>query len=559
MPMTPLRSFLVSRRDWLRRSALPLALPSTTLLAQDSQANSAPGTEVDLAAAERLAGIEFTAAERRQAAPLVREHLAAFREMRKGALEWHLDPALRFDPLPPGAPLPTADGEPVWQPLAAPGEPSDETELAFASVQQLATWLRARKVTSVQLTDLALRRLATIGKDLLCVVTLLADEARAAAAQADAELLAGKDRGPLHGIPFGAKDLFAWPSAPTTFGAKPYRDQVWNATATVLAKLRDAGAVLVAKLSLGALAMGDLWFGGRTRNPWNKEQGSSGSSAGSAAAVAAGLVPFALGTETLGSIVSPCTRCGVTGLRTTFGTVSRFGAMPLSWSMDKIGPIARSAADCALVLAAIRGPDGKDASVRKAAFPWRRDASVQGLKIGFVSAGRASASLDALRAALRAAGAELVDLVLPPAPYRAMLVMLHAEGATAFDELTRDGGVRTLDGQGNDDWPNQFRAARFIPAVEYLRAARLRSRLVADMAKTMAEVDAFVALPFGGSSLTCTNLTGHPCIVMPLAAAGEGAPTSVTIVGKLYGEATLCAIAETWQRADRTHLRRPKV
>jgi Asp-tRNA(Asn)/Glu-tRNA(Gln) amidotransferase A subunit family amidase len=318
---------------------------------------------------------------------------------------------------------------------------------------------------------------------------------------------------------------------------------------------------LVAKLALGALAMGDLWFGGRTRNPWQPDQGSSGSSAGPAAAVAAGLVPFAIGTETLGSIVSPCRQCGTAGLRPTFGTVSRHGAMPLSWTLDKVGPIARTAVDAALVFDAIRGADGKDAAARTAAFPWRRGRGLQGLRLGVLTGERVLQRDEdrAFLAWLEQQGSKPAPVTLPEAPYQAMLLMLHAEAAAAFDDLLRSGGLPQLDGQADDDWPNQFRSARSVPAVEYLRAARLRTELQRAMAKTMAAIDVLVAPTHGGPTLACTNLTGHPTYVLPVGRSERdaGRPTVLALVGRLYGEAEVLAVAEHWQEATPWHRGRP--
>ena len=387
------------------------------------------------------------------------------------------------------------------------------------------------------------------------------DEAIATAEQRDGELAAGRMRGPLHGIPYGAKDLFAWPSAPTTFGAAPFRNHQWNLRATVLDKLQAQGAVLVAKLSLGALAMGDLWFGERTRNPWNPEQGSSGSSAGSASATAAGLVPFALGSETLGSIVSPCTRCGVAGLRPTFGAVSRHGAMPLSWTMDKVGVIARSALDQAMVFEAIRGADGRDPSARDSDFAFDPSAGLEGLRIAVLESRRGLQRTEdqAFLAWLHKRGVKTTTLQLPDAPYSGLRLMLSAEAAAVFDDLFRTGGLDQLKGQRDGDWPNQFRSARMIPAVEMLRASRLRTKLMQDMASTMADVDVLVAPTHDGPLLTCTNLTGHPTAVVPVGVPedGSGRPNMLSLTGQLYGEAALLRVAAAWQSDTAWHQQRP--
>ncbi len=514
----------------------------------------------DLAALARLAGLQFSDAERKQAEGRLRRQRGDYAALRAQEVPWDLAPCVHFEPLLPGTPAPPAGPGARWEPIAA-AAPAGDTDLAFASVDELAALLRQGAVTSRRLTELAIARLQRFDPQLHCVVTLLAEEALRVADQRDEEAKAGRWRSPLHGIPFGAKDLFAWPTAPTTFGAAPYRDQVWNETATVLAKLRDAGAVLVAKLSLGALAMGDLWFGGRTRNPFQPEQGSSGSSAGSASAVAAGLLPFALGTETLGSIVSPCQRCGTGGLRPTFGAVSRHGAMPLSWSMDKVGPIARSAVDLALVFDAIRGADGRDPCARTAAFPWRRNGEMKGLRFGVLQTARFPQRDEdhAFLSWLEEQGGKPQPVSLPEAPYSALLLMLHAEGAAAFDDLTRSGGLAQLDGQDDGDWPNSFRAARAIPAVEYLRAARLRSRLQQETLAALAGIDVLVAPTHGGPTLGCTNLTGHPTLVLPVGRSERdgGRPTVLALVGALHGEAALLIVAERWQQTTDFHRARP--
>ncbi len=523
-----------------------------------------PGDDAaDFAAANRLADLEFTPAERQQAAPRLRRQREDYRSLRRQPVSFGLPPCATFDPWPGGAIRPQPNGPHAF---AIPGDlppPAGDAELAFASLVQLAGWLRQGVVTSRRLTELALERLARFDRDLLCVVTLLREPALARADALDRELAAGKDRGPLHGIPYGAKDLFAWPGAPTTFGAAPFADHVWDLAATPLQRLDDAGAVLVAKLSLGALAMGDLWHGGRTRNPWSPEQGSSGSSAGSAAAVAAGLVPFALGTETLGSIVSPCRQCGVAGLRPTFGTISRHGAMPLSWTMDKVGVIARTALDAGLVFDRIRGADGHDPAARDAHFAFAPGRGLAGLRLGVLDE-RGFPRRDDERAFvgwLERQGAALRKVSLPTAEYQAMLLMLHSEAAAAFDQFVRDGLAAQLPGQGGGDWPNVFRAARAIPAVEYLRASRLRTALQQAMHAALADVDVLVAPTHGGDTLVATNLTGHPTYVLPVGASerDHGRPTVLALVGALDGEGALLAVAEAWQRDTTWHLARPEL
>jgi Asp-tRNA(Asn)/Glu-tRNA(Gln) amidotransferase A subunit family amidase len=397
------------------------------------------------------------------------------------------------------------------------------------------------------------------------VVTLLEERALTRARQADRELAAGRWRGPLHGIPCGVKDLLSIPGQPTTWGAAPYRDQVRDELATVVARLDSAGAVIVAKLTLGALAWGDVWFGGTTRNPWNLEQGSSGSSAGSASAVAAGLVPFAIGTETWGSIVSPSTRCGTTGLRPTFGRVSRHGAMALSWSMDKIGPIARTAEDCAMVLDAIRGPDGHDPTVVDAPLPVRPEVDPASLRVGYLAAlfedgddddpGRAldRAALDVLREA----GFELVPVALPERDPYPLASILSVEAAAAFEELTLSGRDDELTRQIRNAWPNVFRAAHFVPAVAYVQANRQRLLLMQDFADLFQGLDVYVTPSFGGGGLLMTNLTGHPQLVVPNGFTGEGAPHSISFVGDLHAEAALVAVARAYQDRTDWHRQRP--
>ena len=386
----------------------------------------------------------------------------------------------------------------------APARPAKDEELAFLPVAELGPLVRSGRVTSTELTTLYLDRLRKYDGQLKCVVTLTERLALEQAARADAEIAAGRYRGPLHGIPWGAKDLIAVPGYPTTWGAPQFRGQQLEQTATVARRLEDAGAVLVAKLSLGALASGDRWFGGKTRNPWNLSQGSSGSSAGSAAAVVAGLVGFALGSETYGSIVSPCKRCGATGLRPTFGRVSRDGCMALSWTLDKIGPITRSVEDCALVLDAIHGWDGRDAAAVDEPFAWPNDMEFSQLRVGYVPTETPVADRLELRT-LRTLGVTLVPIELPKISTDAIFLMLGCEAGTVFDPLTRDGDL-----DGLNEWPRAFQRAQFVPAVEYLRASRVRTKLVHAMRAAIKDVDLYV----NGNDLGITNLTGHPTVVL---------------------------------------------
>lgn len=526
-------------------------------------------------------------------------------------------PALIFDPLPAGMKLETAR-----RPLrmsAAPAlwtsnAPKNLEDLAFASVRQLAELVRTRKVSSAALTDMYLARLKKYDPTLKFLITLTEDRANAQAREADRDIAAGKYRSPLHGLPWGAKDLLAVKGYPTTWGAGGFEKQVIDEDAAVVQRLDAAGAVLVAKLTLGALAQGDHWFGGITRNPWNPEQGSSGSSAGPSSATAAGCVAFSIGSETLGSISSPATRCGTTGLRPSFGLVPRTGAMALSWSMDKLGPICRAVEDCALVLNAIYGPDGKDRSVRDAAFNWDASLNWRKLRVGYLKTdfdrrpelppeppkdekiteeerkrretqrqrqleGIVRAEYDrkfeqAAIAKIEQMGVKMIPVEMPKFPYPAMRGMLTAEAAAAFDELTRSGRDKLLTEQGPGDWPNTFRVARLMPAVEYIQASRARMLAIEAMAKVFADVDAIVA-PTNSQQLTITNLTGHPAVILPngfrgedypkpadgrpLQFGGPGTPVSLTFLGQLYGEGKLLALARAYQEATDFHLRHPKL
>ncbi len=526
-----------------------------------------------------------------------------------------------FNPLPagtlvphPAAPLPVRLGPAAnTSALSASALVSQEETVAFATVRELGEALRLRKLTSVELTKMYLARLKRYDPTLHFVITLTEERALAQAEQADREIAAGKYRGPLHGIPWGAKDLLAVKGYPTTWGAAGFEQQHFDEDAEVVKRLDAAGAVLVAKLSMGALAQGDLWFGGRTRNPWNTRQGSSGSSAGSASAVAAGCVGFAIGTETLGSISSPSTRCGATGLRPSFGLVPRTGAMALSWSMDKIGPIARSVEDCALILNAIYGPDDRDRSVQAAPFHADLTLDVRKLRVGYLKsafeapvfqplsaeetsklsateradheqthraefdrraydAKSATAALDHLRAM----GIALTPVELPEFHFSALLNVLSAEAAAAFDELTLSGRDALLTGQKPYDWPNEFRTARFIPAVDYIQAQRARSLAIAAMHELFLGFDVIVT-PSGGAQLTATNLCGQPAVIVPNGLRGEdappflagkdewpdyggpGTPVSITFLAPLFGEANACALAAAYQQKTGFHRLHPKI
>lgn len=414
-----------------------------------------------------------------------------------------------------------------------------------------------------------LGRLKKFGPKLNCVVTLTEDLALSQASDAEREIKAGKYRGQLHGIPWGAKDLFATKGIRTTWGAEPYRDQVIDDDATVVQRLRDAGAVLVAKLSMGALAQGGRWFAGMTRNPWQVEEdriGSSGSSAGPASATAAGLVGFSIGTETLGSIISPSARCGVAGLRPTYGRVSRYGAMGLSWTMDKIGPICRGVEDCAAALSGTYGPDGRDLTVGDVPFNWEPSRSLANMRIGYLKTEfdqqqdpeRKTIYQQALDA-LKSAGANLQAIELPKFSVAALRIILVAEAATAFDDITRDGRVNELSGQTENDWPNTFRSSRFIPAVEYIRAQRARRLLMHEMEALMSKWDVFVSPAPGSQSLLVTNLTGHPAVCVPCGFPKSGLPQSIMFSGGLYDEGAPLRVALAYERATNWHTMHPKM
>jgi len=402
------------------------------------------------------------------------------------------------------------------------------------------------------------------GPGLECVVTLTEELALKQARRADEEIAAGNYRGPLHGIPWGAKDLLSTKGIKTTWGSVPFKEQVFNEDATVVKRLEEAGAVLVAKLTMGELAWGDVWFGGTTKNPWNPAEGSSGSSAGSASATSAGLVGFAIGTETWGSIISPCTVCGVTGLRPTYGRVSRHGAMALSWSMDKIGPICRSVEDCAVVLNAIYGPDGLDLTVVDLPFNWAPSLPLKDIRVGYLIKAfeqdyKTKKNDLAVLEALRSLGADLIPFELPATPVEPLGFILNAEAAAAFDELTRSGRDALMVRQSRDAWPNVFRMARTIPAVEYIQANRVRTLLIQEMAQKMKNLDVYIAPSEAEDNLLLTNLTGHPAVVVPNGLVDKGNPKSISLVGNLYEEGKALRVAKAFQDATEFHLKHPKL
>ncbi len=518
-------------------------------------------TADDVRAAAKLAALEMTPAEIDSLLPGVRELREGYIANREVLPDNAVAPALVFNPVPPGYELPR-EQRPVR--FSEPGEvrlPANRDELAFYSVRELAELIRTRQVTSLELTEFFLDRLRKYDPTLHCVITLTEELALEQARRADRELALGRYRGLLHGIPYGAKDLLATRRYKTTWGARPYQDQVLDYDATVIQKLEEAGAVLVAKLTLGALAWGDVWYGERTRNPWDPATGSSGSSAGSASAVAAGLVPFAIGTETLGSIVSPSTVCGTTGFRPTFGRVSRHGAMALVWSMDKIGPVARTVEDCGIVFQAIYGPDGRDPSVVDAPFNYDAGGDPTGLRVGYLKGAfqrnypfKQQDSLALVT--LRNLGFELIPIELPAMPELGMI--LSAEAAAAFDELTLSGKDDLMVRQIRNAWPNVFREARFIPAVEYIQANRLRTGLINAMADVFDRIDVYVHPSWASSSLGITNYTGHPCVVLPNGFRDDGRPTSITFTGDLFREGEVLRVARAYQEATNWHRQHPE-
>ena len=575
-------------------------------------------TEEMLDQAALLADVPLTAEQKK----MMLDGLAGMREsyeaIRKLNLPNSVAPALIFDPLPAGAKVDSERKPARWSKVSGIAVSGNLEDLAFLSVREQAELLRTRRVSSLGLTQMYLARLKRYDSKLHFVVSLTEDRALAQAKAADAEIAAGRYRGLLHGVPWGAKDLLAVKGYPTTWGAGGFEKQQFDDDATVVQRLDAAGAVLVAKLTLGALAMGDKWFGGKTRNPWNPEQGSSGSSAGSASAVSAGCVAFAIGSETLGSISSPSTRCGDTGLRPTFGFVPRTGAMALSWSMDKLGPICRTVEDCAIVLDSIYGPDGMDQAARDAAFNWDAEFDWKTLRVGYFKkdfekpeapklkeadaketaedkkkreAGNATRALNheqdlydwryqtAALDKLKEMGVALVPMALPDLPYGAMTPLLEAEAAAAFDSLTISGRDKLLTEQGPGDWPNTFRKARFYPAVEYIQANRARTLAIREFSKLFDQVDVIVAPTFA-DQLVATNLTGHPALIVPNGLRGADAPrplksedgegdhdnvggpetpVSITFLAGHYKDAKLCAFGRAYQDATGFHKLHPKL
>jgi Asp-tRNA(Asn)/Glu-tRNA(Gln) amidotransferase A subunit family amidase len=484
--------------------------------------------------------------------------------MRKVDISNSVAPAMVFNPVPGWLDINTRQNKIKWNIPEDVDLPGNKAELAFYSVPELASLLKSGKISSVELTRFYLDRLKKYGDTLKCVITLTEDLALEQARKADEEISSGKYRGLLHGIPYGLKDLIQVEGYKTTWGAAPYKEQQLDGNATVYKNLEAAGAVLVAKLSMGALAWGDVWYGGVTKNPWDMEQGSSGSSAGSASATAAGLVGFSIGTETWGSIVSPSTRCGVTGLRPTFGRVSRAGAMALSWTMDKIGPICRTAKGCAIVLDAIKGSDKIDLTVKDYPFNFNGNTDITKLKVAYVKDlfkrdyyGRSHDSLTLKT--FRSMGVEMEAIELPDSiPVNALNFILNAEAAAAFDKLTRSNHDDELTRQIKNAWPNVFRSARFIPAVEYIQANRLRRILMDEVNRLFRDYDVVITPSYGGNQLLMTNLTGHPCVVVPNGFDEEGHPVSISFIGNLYREGPLLEMANAFQEATEHEDKHPE-
>ena len=561
-----------------------------------------------LDAAAVIAGITLTDAQKKQMLAGVRDQRATIQAIRDLHMPNSVAPAMVFDPLPVGFVMPVASAAPAAKLRSANGPAvaslvSNEEALAFASIPELGALLRSKKMSCVEMTKFFLARTSRLDAKLHLLITPLTERALAQAAQVDQELAAGRDRGPLHGMPWGAKDLLSVKGYPTTWGANTMEHQQFDEDATVVQRLDAAGAVLIAKLTLGALAQNDVWFGGKTRNPWNTKQGSSGSSAGPASAVSAGCVAFAIGSETLGSISAPSTRCGITGYRPTFGFVPRTGAMALSWSMDKLGPMCHSVEDAALVMQAIHGPDGRDAAVRPAAFQWTGHVDLSTLRVGYLESAFAEpvlrttgtddaaarqralerqrydhrfdvAALDTLRGM----GIKLIPVKLPDFPYGSVTPVLQVEAAAAFDDFLRDGRDTKMNVQTDGDWPNVFHVARMYSGVDYVQAMRARTLLIAKMTEMFRDVDV-IATPTGGSAqLTATNLSGHPAVIVPNGlrgsdaplptdtsdggrgnTGGPGTPVSFTFFGRLYDDARLLAFAKMYQERTGFHKLHPQI
>jgi Asp-tRNA(Asn)/Glu-tRNA(Gln) amidotransferase A subunit family amidase len=538
----------------MRKTIIALALLcSMQTRAQDTL------TKNDLPAAAHLLDLSFTQTEIDSMYDGVKENMLLYRLMHKKPLNNNVPMSLWQSPVLPGMQFNDKQEKINWNIPSKISLPTNLNDLAFYNILQLASLIKNKKISSVELTKFFIDRIRRFGDTLQCVISVTEDIALQQARQADAEIAAGKYRGPLHGIPYGLKDLFAVKGTKTTWGAAPYKNQVIEQDAFVYTQLQNAGAVLVAKFTLGALAMGDYWYGGRTKNPWNLQTGSSGSSAGSASATVAGLVPFAIGTETWGSITSPSSTCGATGLRPTFGSISRSGAMTLSWSLDKVGPICRSAEDAAVVFQYIHGTDGLDQSAVNKPFNYQPKADVKKMRVAYAKnyydrITDTSRSEWKVLEAYKQMGVELVPINFPDSAqyhYAIMDIVIGAECAAAFDDFTRTNLDDEMTRQGRGDWPNSFRTSRFVPAVEYINANRHRYLLMQQVNEAMKDIDVLICPTRGsGNQGAITNLTGHPVVCVPTGFdKRNNLPTSITLIGKLYDEAAILAAAKAYQDA----------
>lgn len=513
----------------------------------------------DIVSASKLFDLQFTNKEVDTMYAGIKDNLSVYKDMHKIKVNNAVPMSLWQNPMVPGLQISTKQQNIKWKFNKKVQLPENKAELAFYSIADLSVLIKNKKISSVELTQFFIERIKQYGDSLQCLISLTESLALEQAKNADAEIAAGKYRGPLHGIPYGLKDLFAVRGTKTTWGATPYKDQVVDEDAYVYNRLKDAGAVLVAKFTLGALAMGDYWYGGRTKNPWNLKTGSSGSSAGSASATVAGLVPFAIGTETWGSIISPSSTCGATGLRPTFGRISRTGAMALSWSLDKIGPICRSAEDAAIVFNYIHGTDGLDLSAVNIPFNYQPEGDIKKLRIGYAKnyfdlIKDTSRSEWKVLESFKQMGVELIPVTFPDTGlYKAniMDVIISAESAAAFDELTRFNIDDELTRQGPFDWPNNFRVSRLVPAVEYVNANRIRYQLQQKVHAALEQIDVLICPTRGsGNQSAITNLTGQPVVCTPTGFdKRSGLPTSISFIGNLYNEAAILLAAKFYQQS----------
>ncbi len=551
----------LSRKDFLKSvviSAVAASLPSNAPANQGAPAAGAEITIDDLKAFTKLAGLSFSDDELKETLSDVKDWLTGYKAVRDLPIPFEVEPPTVFTPKTHRMITAKAGVSVKTTRISNLKRPASDEDLAFMSVRQLGDLIRTRQVSPVELTELYLARLRKFGDKLNCVITLMPEQALERAHQAQRELEGGWHLGPLHGIPCGIKDLFAMRGAPTTWGADPYKEQVLPYDSAVVERLHAAGAIVLAKLSMGALAMNDVWFKGRTNNPWNLNEGSSGSSAGSAAATAAGLVAFTVGTETLGSIVSPSNRCRVTGFRPTYGRISRYGAMGLSYSMDKVGPICREVEDCALVFAALTGHDPRDRASVDRPFHYRPDVKVTDLKVGVLAPDPTSkdpVAPDAIASTLTRMGISPRAVKIDPIP-EAIVSVLEVEAAASFDELTRSDRIHQLT---HSDWPETFRASRFVPGVEYLQAQRARAWLMDRFEDELGDLDVLVLPGVGRPTLRITNLTGHPQVNIPQGADEKGASVSVSFVGRIYEEDQLLAFARAYQELGGYHRLRPNL